>query len=94
MGNGSTSFSETHELPSSDKSGFKVGDVVWAKNGTDPYWPGRIYRFAKENRKNGASVVWFGVDTYSPFIDFSRMEKFAESYEKRSVETSSLFLLL
>ncbi|VDM96313.1 unnamed protein product [Thelazia callipaeda] len=64
---------------------FRIGDVVWARNGMFPYWPGRIYEFVKENKKSGASILWFGDNTYTPFTDFSRIEKFTETYDTRFV---------
>ncbi|CAG9539686.1 unnamed protein product [Cercopithifilaria johnstoni] len=66
-----------------ENNGFSIGDIVWARNGMFPYWPGRIHEFVKENKKSGASIVWYGDNTYTPFIEFSRIERFAESYETR-----------
>uniref|UniRef100_A0A8R1XTW9 PWWP domain-containing protein n=1 Tax=Onchocerca volvulus TaxID=6282 RepID=A0A8R1XTW9_ONCVO len=66
-----------------ENNGFRIGDIVWARNGMFPYWPGRIHEFVKENKKDGASIVWYGDNTYTPFIEFSRIEKFAESYDTR-----------
>uniref|UniRef100_A0A0R3S4S2 PWWP domain-containing protein n=1 Tax=Elaeophora elaphi TaxID=1147741 RepID=A0A0R3S4S2_9BILA len=66
-----------------ENNGFSIGDIVWARNGMFPYWPGRIHEFVKENKKGGASIVWYGDNTYTPFIEFSRIERFAESYETR-----------
>lgn len=71
-----------------ENNGFSIGDIVWARNGMFPYWPGRIHEFVKENKKGGASIVWYGDNTYTPFIEFSRIERFAESYETRFVERS------
>lgn len=62
---------------------LKVGDVVWAKSGSDAYWPGRLDAFRKVDGKSGARIVWFGATTYSPFIEFSRLEKFVASYSNR-----------
>lgn len=62
---------------------LKLGEVVWAKSGSDAYWPGRLDAFRKVNGKSGARIVWFGATTYSPFIEFSRLEKFVASYSNR-----------
>lgn len=69
-----------------ENNGFAIGDIVWARNGMFPYWPGRIHEFVKENKKGGASIVWYGDNTYTPFIEFSRIERFVESYDTRFVE--------
>ncbi|EJW84440.1 hypothetical protein WUBG_04653 [Wuchereria bancrofti] len=66
-----------------ENNGFRIGDIVWARNGMFPYWPGRIHEFVKENKKDGASIVWYGDNTYTPFIEFSRIERFVESYDTR-----------
>ncbi|VDK84661.1 unnamed protein product [Litomosoides sigmodontis] len=66
-----------------ENNGFSIGDIVWARNGMFPYWPGRIHEFVQENKKGGASIVWYGDNTYTPFIEFARIEKFTDSYETR-----------
>uniref|UniRef100_A0A914ZEK4 PWWP domain-containing protein n=1 Tax=Parascaris univalens TaxID=6257 RepID=A0A914ZEK4_PARUN len=63
--------------------GLRAGDVVWAKNGTDAFWPGRIHSFCYKEGKGGAAILWFGAATYSPFIDFSRLEPFIDCYANR-----------
>lgn len=69
-----------------ENNGFSIGDIVWARNGMFPYWPGRIHEFVRENKKGGASIVWYGDNTYTPFIEFARIEKFTDSYETRFAE--------
>lgn len=72
------------EMSKDNIYGLKAGDVVWAKNGTDAFWPGRIHSFCYKEGKGGAAILWFGAATYSPFIDFSRLEPFIDCYANRS----------
>ncbi|KAM3725993.1 PWWP domain-containing protein 2A [Dirofilaria immitis] len=78
-----TGIKSNFRTASMENNGFSIGDIVWARNGMFPYWPGRIHEFVKENKKCGASIVWYGDNTYTPFIEFSRIERFAESYDTR-----------
>lgn len=65
--------------------GLVPEDVVWAKNRTEAFWPGRLHGFTRENGKIGASIVWFGADTYSPFIELVRIERFTDAYGIRYI---------
>ncbi|VDM23687.1 unnamed protein product [Toxocara canis] len=78
-------FDESEEVEASEENvyGLKFGDVVWAKNGTDAFWPGRIHSFTRNEGKGGAAILWLGVATYSPFIDFTRLEPFVDCYANR-----------
>ncbi|EFO17696.1 hypothetical protein LOAG_10801 [Loa loa] len=78
-----TGIAGSFPIGPTENNGFNVGDIVWARNGMFPYWPGRIHEFVRENKKGGASIVWYGDNTYTPFIEFSRIEKFAECYDTR-----------
>lgn len=64
-------------------SNFQIGEIVWARHGTEAYWPGKIHGFNKQYGKCGASIVWLGVDTYSPFIELGKVDRFVESYGNR-----------
>lgn len=81
-----TGIADNFPAAPTENNGFSIGDIVWARNGMFPYWPGRIHEFVKENKKGGASIVWYGDNTYTPFIEFSRIERFAESYDTRFVK--------
>ncbi|VDN17520.1 unnamed protein product [Gongylonema pulchrum] len=68
---------------SSAECKFRNGEIVWAQSEKSPYWPGKIYSIIRSSGKNGALVIWLGVDTYSPCIEFTRLDKFVEMYAKR-----------
>ncbi|MFH4975609.1 hypothetical protein AB6A40_002318 [Gnathostoma spinigerum] len=76
----------SHTPPfSSNSSKFVENDIVWAKLGSHPFWPGKVYEPSgcDQAAKSTIGIVWFGHGTYSPHVNLDKVERFIENYEKR-----------
>uniref|UniRef100_A0A0N5B111 PWWP domain-containing protein n=1 Tax=Syphacia muris TaxID=451379 RepID=A0A0N5B111_9BILA len=73
------------DAPTAEENPFSLssGDIVWAKNGSEPFWPGELFQFTRVNDVAGAVITWFGVDTFTPFVPLSKIEPFALKYSQR-----------
>ncbi|VDD86724.1 unnamed protein product [Enterobius vermicularis] len=71
--------------PTVEENPFSLvaGDIVWAKNGSEPFWPGELFQFTRVNGVAGAVITWFGVDTFTPFVPLPKIEPFARKYSQR-----------
>ncbi|KAF5739617.1 hypothetical protein HS088_TW12G00826 [Tripterygium wilfordii] len=74
---------------------FKVGDFVWGKIRSHPWWPGRIYDASdasdyalKMQRRNKILVAYFGDGTFA-WCKPSQLKPFDEEFEKISRQSSS-----
>ncbi|KAF5740377.1 hypothetical protein HS088_TW11G00446 [Tripterygium wilfordii] len=74
---------------------FKVGDFVWGKIRSHPWWPGRVYDPSeasdyalKMKRRNKILVAYFGDGTFA-WCKPSQLKPFDEGFEKISRHSSS-----
>ncbi|KAH6794218.1 Tudor/PWWP/MBT superfamily protein [Perilla frutescens var. hirtella] len=75
--------------------GFKIGDMVWGKVKSHPWWPGHIYdeAFASPAVRRGKHeghllVAFFGDSSYGWF-DPEELIPFEENYAEKSRQTTS-----
>ncbi|XP_021765690.1 uncharacterized protein LOC110730216 [Chenopodium quinoa] len=73
---------------------FRVGDFVWGKVKSHPWWPGRIYdpsnasEFALKYKHEGRILVaYFGDRTFA-WCDPSQLKSFEENFEEMSKQSS------
>ncbi|XP_019161612.1 PREDICTED: serine/threonine-protein kinase ATM [Ipomoea nil] len=73
---------------------YSVGDYVWGKIKSHPWWPGRIYdpsdasEFAEKYRQTGRLlVVYFGDGSFSWCLP-SQLKPFADNFEEMSKQSS------
>ncbi|KAF6157398.1 hypothetical protein GIB67_004336 [Kingdonia uniflora] len=79
--------------------GFSVGDYVWGKIRSHPWWPGQIYdpsdaskKAARYKRKDRLLVAYFGDGTFA-WCYPSQLKPFQENYEQMVKQsTSKIFL--
>ncbi|KAJ7974584.1 Serine/threonine-protein kinase ATM [Quillaja saponaria] len=74
---------------------FSVGDFVWGKIKSHPWWPGRIYdpsdasdHAAKLRLKNQLLVVYFGDGTFA-WCHPSQLKSFKKNFEEMAKQSSS-----
>ncbi|KAL0384809.1 UNVERIFIED_CONTAM: hypothetical protein Sradi_2875200 [Sesamum radiatum] len=75
--------------------GYKLGDMVWGKVDSHPWWPGHIYNEAlaspsvRTTKHQGyALVAFFGDGSYGWF-DPAELIPFEENFEEKSKQTTS-----
>ncbi|KAL0422045.1 UNVERIFIED_CONTAM: hypothetical protein Slati_3227400, partial [Sesamum latifolium] len=75
--------------------GFKLGDMVWGKVDSHPWWPGHIYNEALASpsvwttkHEGYALVAFFGDGSYGWF-DPAELIPFEENFEEKSKQTTS-----
>ncbi|MED6120304.1 hypothetical protein PIB30_019627 [Stylosanthes scabra] len=94
-----TEASENRDLDVEDSGeeghGFSVGDFVWGKIKSHPWWPGRIYDpsdasdFAlKLRQKNRLLVAYFGDGTFA-WCHPSQLKSFRENFQDMVTQSSS-----
>jgi len=76
------------------ESGFHIGDFVWAKIKSHPWWPGRIYDPSnasdlalKYKHEGRLLVAYFGDGTFA-WCDPSQLKPFEENFEEMSKQSS------
>ncbi|KAL2320120.1 hypothetical protein Fmac_029089 [Flemingia macrophylla] len=86
---------EMDDLGDEGCEGFSVGDFVWGKIKSHPWWPGRIYDpsdasdFAlKLRQKNRLLVAYFGDGTFA-WCHHSQLKPFEENFEDMVKQSSS-----
>ncbi|XP_061353298.1 PWWP domain-containing protein 3-like isoform X2 [Gastrolobium bilobum] len=86
---------EMEDLGEEVYDGFSVGDFVWGKIKSHPWWPGRIYDpsdasdFAlKLRQKNRLLVAYFGDGTFA-WCHPSQLKPFEENFEDMVMQSSS-----
>ncbi|XP_057519069.1 PWWP domain-containing protein 3 [Amaranthus tricolor] len=77
-----------------EENTFSVGDFVWGKIKSHPWWPGRIYdpsdasEFALKYKHEGQLLVaYFGDRTFA-WCDPSQLKSFEENFEEMSKQSS------
>ncbi|KAG8366874.1 hypothetical protein BUALT_Bualt16G0013300 [Buddleja alternifolia] len=87
---------EGHGEKLEDKdNGFLVGDFVWGKIKSHPWWPGQIYNakdaseFAVKHKQEGRLLVAFFGDGSCSWCLPSQLIPFVENFEEMSKDSSS-----
>ncbi|XP_047959955.1 PWWP domain-containing protein 1 [Salvia hispanica] len=75
--------------------GYEIGDMVWGKVKSHPWWPGHIYNEAfaspsvqKSKREGHVLVAFFGDSSYGWYYP-AELIPFAENFLEKSQQTSS-----
>ncbi|EYU29899.1 hypothetical protein MIMGU_mgv1a025387mg, partial [Erythranthe guttata] len=75
--------------------GYQIGDMVWGKVKSHPWWPGIIYNEAfasptvrRSKREGHVLVAFFGDSSYGWF-DLSEVVPFEVNFAEKSSQTSS-----
>ncbi|KAJ8566980.1 hypothetical protein K7X08_019188 [Anisodus acutangulus] len=78
-----------------DTNVYKVGDFVWGKIKSHPWWPGRVYdsscatyKATKYNQTGGLLVAYFGDYSYS-WCPPSQLVPFVDNFEQMSKQSTS-----
>ncbi|KAF5746735.1 hypothetical protein HS088_TW06G00909 [Tripterygium wilfordii] len=77
------------------KYGFEVGDMVWGKVKSHPWWPGRIFNEAfaspsvRRTRRNGHVLVAFFGDSSYGWFDPSELIPFDPNFAEKSQQTTA-----
>ncbi|XP_027336217.1 uncharacterized protein LOC113850069 isoform X2 [Abrus precatorius] len=86
---------EMEDLGDEEYGGFSVGDFIWGKIKSHPWWPGRIYdpsdasEFAlKLRQKNRLLVAYFGDGTFA-WCHPSQLKPFEENFEDMVKQSSA-----
>ncbi|RDX79789.1 Serine/threonine-protein kinase ATM, partial [Mucuna pruriens] len=86
---------EMEDLGDEGCGGFSVGDFVWGKIKSHPWWPGRIYDLSdasdfalKLRQKNRLLVAYFGDGTFA-WCHPSQLKPFMENFEDMVKQSSS-----
>ncbi|KAG6390064.1 hypothetical protein SASPL_151542 [Salvia splendens] len=75
--------------------GFRVGDFVWAKIKSHPWWPGQVYdpedasEFAMARKQEGRLLVAFFGDGSCSWCSLSQLVPFVEKFSQMSKDSSS-----
>lgn len=80
---------------SKSKYHFSLGDFVWSKIKSHPWWPGRIYDSsdaskyaAKYNQEDRLLVAYFGDGTFA-WCNPDQLQPFEENFQELSTESTS-----
>ncbi|KAL3526412.1 hypothetical protein ACH5RR_011068 [Cinchona calisaya] len=83
------------DVESVEEHGYSVGDLVWGKIKSHPWWPGQIYdpkdaseKAVKFNQKGRLLVAYFGDGSFAWCLP-SQLMPFAEHFEDMSKQSSS-----
>ncbi|XP_077244132.1 uncharacterized protein LOC143884441 [Tasmannia lanceolata] len=86
---------ETDEETDSQEHQFSVGDFVWGKIKSHPWWPGQVYDpseasecAGKYRRRNRLLVAYFGEGTFAWSYP-SQLKPFREDFEPMSKQSTS-----
>lgn len=89
------SQNEERDLACIEEHGYSVGDFVWGKIKSHPWWPGRVYdssdasEFAVKLRQEGKLLVaYFGDGTFA-WCHPSQLRPFEENFEEMMNQSSS-----
>ncbi|KAL8208882.1 hypothetical protein R6Q57_008294 [Mikania cordata] len=81
--------------PSISGQEFEVGDMVWAKMKSQPWWPGHVYNeqlatpLVRQSKRDGLLLVaFFGSSSYGWFHS-SLLIPFDSNYAEKSLQTDS-----
>ncbi|PON41595.1 PWWP domain containing protein [Parasponia andersonii] len=88
-------LSEVEDLVSSEGHEFSVGDFVWGKVKSHPWWPGQIYDpsyasdyAAKKKGKDKYLVAYFGDGTFA-WCPPSQLKPFEENFDEMSKQSNT-----
>ncbi|KAH6829227.1 hypothetical protein C2S53_015681 [Perilla frutescens var. hirtella] len=74
---------------------FRVGDFVWGKIKSHPWWPGQVYdpndasEFAMKHKQEGRLLVAFFGDGSCSWCSPSQLIPFVDNFEEMSTDSSS-----
>ncbi|MFS7986584.1 putative PWWP domain-containing protein [Helianthus anomalus] len=94
-GNGSVGSEDRSPMEGSAGHGFEVGDMVWGKVKSHPWWPGHIFseKFAtpsvRRSKRDGLLLVAFFGDSSYGWFDPSELIPFDSNYAEKSRQTNS-----
>lgn len=83
------------ETSKASRHGFEVGDLVWGKVKSHPWWPGRVFSEAfastsvRRSRKAGHVLVAFFGDSSYGWFDPAELIPFDANFAEKSKQTSS-----
>ncbi|XP_042046299.1 uncharacterized protein LOC121792424 [Salvia splendens] len=75
--------------------GFQIGDMVWGKVKSHPWWPGHIYnealvpRSVRRGKQEGHVLVAFFGDSSYGWFDPAELIPFEENFAEKSMQTTS-----
>ncbi|KAL1546227.1 DNA (cytosine-5-)-methyltransferase [Salvia divinorum] len=75
--------------------GFQIGDMVWGKVKSHPWWPGHIYnealvpRSVRRGKQEGHVLVAFFGDSSYGWFDPAELIPFEENFTEKSMQTTS-----
>ncbi|KAK4427653.1 hypothetical protein Salat_1534300 [Sesamum alatum] len=75
--------------------GYKIGDMVWGKVNSHPWWPGHIYNEAlaspsvRTTKHEGHALVAFFGDSSYGWFNPAELIPFEENFEEKSKQTTS-----
>lgn len=75
--------------------GFEVGDMVWGKVKSHPWWPGHVYSedlatpSVRRSKKDGLLLVAFFGDSSYGWFDSSELMPFDSNFAEKSLQTNS-----
>lgn len=75
--------------------GFRVGDFVWGKIKSHPWWPGQVYdpkdasEFALKHKQDGRLLVAFFGDGSCSWCSPSQLIPFVDNFSEMSTDSSS-----
>ncbi|XP_042002117.1 uncharacterized protein LOC121751435 [Salvia splendens] len=75
--------------------GFQIGDMVWGKVKSHPWWPGHIYnevlvpRSVRRGKQEGYVLVAFFGDSSYGWFDPAELIPFEENFAEKSMQTTS-----
>ncbi|GER55208.1 Tudor/PWWP/MBT superfamily protein [Striga asiatica] len=68
--------------------GYEIGDMVWGKVKSHPWWPGHIYNEIPSKREGHVLVAFYGVSSYGWF-ELEELVPCEENFAEKSRQTSS-----
>ena len=85
---------ERKEKPCNETEAFRIGDLVWAKVKSHPWWPGQIFNasdasaIAKKTQKSGRLLVAFFGDGTFGWLKDSQLIAFKPNFEQKVKQTN------
>ncbi|XP_047330721.1 PWWP domain-containing protein 6 [Impatiens glandulifera] len=77
-----------------EKEGYIIGDLVWGKIRSHPWWPGQIYDpldasdYAKKQKSSGHLVAYFGDGSFS-WCSLSQLRHIEEDFDEKSRQSNN-----
>ncbi|GAB2287323.1 hypothetical protein Dimus_021703 [Dionaea muscipula] len=95
MGNASSDAGGVWAGSSKVRFGFEMGDMVWGKVKSHPWWPGQIFNEAlasshvRRTRRNGHALVAFFGDSSYGWFEAEDLIPYEPNYVEKSQQTNS-----